>query len=162
MKKYQKFLTDSFGFWKKFVAILSALLMLFFIAIEMDAPIDATELGQHYSQLEMVKQDVANIYKLTNATITIKEQTTTIILDGSTHDLKAVFDTNGNCIEAKVIDNRVGANFDISIFAILFAVAAGYILMTGVEVLLYIPLIIYAAIQKIKSKRIARKNKPKT
>lgn len=159
MKKYKDFLETKSDIISIVMVVLFAIAMFFAINIEMKKPVDAKELEHQYSQLEMIKQDVSNIYQLENAEICIDDQGIDITLKGKYHNLNASFDENNNYINATVADSRIGSNITDSIFAIILAGVLGYIASFVVLVLLYIPVIIHGIFAWITKKRHLKKNK---
>lgn len=162
MEKYKNYLENKYKVWQIVMSILAAVAMLIFICVEMCVPIDSPELEAHFEQLEMLKQDTANISELENATIDINADGMTVTIKGKTNDLKAVFDTEHNYVNAEIVDNRVGSNLLISIFAIIIAFGYGYILSFAVLTILYIPVGIYYVVRYLKNKIKYRKKKQET
>ena len=161
MKKYVEYLDKKFETWSSVIAILCAVLMIIALVIEMSAPVDAGEIEHHYSQLEMIKQDSANLCKLENADITIKEDGMTVRLKGKQHHLKAFFDENGNYSNATIVDNRVGSNILASGFVVLGAFGLGMLLSYALLCILIIPALVYGLFMQIKHKWQTRKRKTK-
>lgn len=161
MEKYKNYLASKFGAWQIVIAILVALCMLVWICVDMCTPVYSTELESHFQQLEMVKQNTADMYKLKNATIDIDDSGMTLTLKGKTNALKASFDADYNYINAEVVDNRIGANLIVSIVLIFIAFAYGYLLSYALLLVLYIPIGVYHVVKDMKNKFVSDKNKQK-
>lgn len=159
MKKYQNYIENKFDNWQVVIALLCALIMIVAIVVEMAVPVDSTELEYHYEQLELVKQDVGNIYKLQNADIITREEGITVTLKGETHNLKAVFDENNNYVNATIVDNRLGSNIILSLFIVIATFGFGYLISYVVLLILYIPVLAYAIIVEFKKKWYTKKIK---
>lgn len=152
MDKYKNFLENKFETVSKVMAVLFAVVVLFAIMFEMAMPVDSVELENHYSQLEMVKQDITSICELENADISIDADGMEIAIKGKSHSLKAFFDEQNNYINAVIEDNRVGSSIILSIFVVIAAFGYGYLLSYALLALLCIPLLIHAFIMKLKKK----------
>ena len=161
MKKYKNFLETKHGIMQVITAVLFAVLMLVIINIEMDTPIDSKELEYHYSQLEMIKQDISSIYQLENAEISIHEHGMDVTLKGKHHNLNAFFDENNSYLNATFVDTRLGADITESILVVILAGVLGWIVFYLVLIVLYIPVIIHAIIALIIKKHHAKKEKQK-
>ena len=157
MEKYQNYLENKFDKLQVIIAVLCALIVFVVIIVEMAAPVDSTELEYHYNQLETVKQDVTNIYKLQNADITTSEEGITVTLKGKTHNLKAFFDAENNYVNATIVDNRISSNIILSLFIVIAAFGFGYLLSYVVLYALYMPVIAYDIIIEFKKRYRSKK-----
>lgn len=158
MKKYISFLESKFDIVSKIIAILCAVVMLVAIVVEMNAPIDATELENHYGQLEMIKQDVTSISRLENAQITLDSDGMVVQLTGNQHHLKAFFDENKNFLNAVVVDNRIGSSIIVSVLVVLAAFGWGWLASYALLAVLCIPILVYSCCVRI-GKAFAPKSK---
>lgn len=157
MEKYRNYLENKFDGWHVVISVLCALIVFILIIAEMSAPVDSAELEYHYEQLETVKQDVTNIYKLQNADITTSEEGITITLKGKTHNLKAVFDENNNYVNATIVDNRIGSDIILSLFIVIATFGFGYFVSYVVLLALYVPVIVYDIILEFNKRYRSKK-----
>lgn len=151
MEKYKNFLGKNLDLCSAIVAILCALFMLIVIVVDMSTPLDFSELEHHYSQLEMIKKDDANLCNLKNADISIDDDGMVVTLKGTKHNLKANFDKNNNYLNATVTDNRIGSNIIVSGLIIFAAGGLGILLSYVIWALLYIPVLVYAISLQVKN-----------
>jgi len=161
MEKYKNYLESKFSIWQTIISILCAVIMLIAIIAEGDTAVDFSELECHYTQLETIRQDITNIYKLQNADINISATGMTVTLRGQKHNLKAFFDENNNYIKAIIIDNRISSNMILSLVVIVIAWGFGILLSYSVLLVFYIPVFIYWIVGYIKKKYRLKKDKKK-
>ena len=139
MKKYTKFVQKFYiiGLVVALIAALCVTVCLFRMSLQ---PMNENELQQHYENLLLLQEDFANIDSMASVKQEMESDRIVVTFEGEDTSMKCYFDEQGTYLYRIISDNRISQNFAKSLVLVICTFMAVWIVMTAIEIVLYIPL----------------------